>query len=93
MLPRLLDSRLDLVLLAKLTLMAISGVVRDGNNERDATKPLPSPLWPRPSHYQAPVGHYQATTKPPLATTNFTKPLWPLPSNYLTGPPPSFFSY
>ena len=31
------------------------------------TKRLPSPLcplWPLPSHYQAPFGHYQATTKP-----------------------------
>ena len=32
-------------------------------------KPLPSPLWPPPSHYQAPFRHYQATTKPPLAIT------------------------
>ena len=28
------------------------------------TKPLPSTLWPVPSHYQAPFGHYQDITKP-----------------------------
>ena len=39
MLPRLLDSRLDLVLLAKLTLVATSGVVRDGYCPRDAALP------------------------------------------------------
>ena len=33
------------------------------------TEPLPSPLWPPPSHYQASFRHYQATTKPPLAIT------------------------
>ena len=40
MLPRLLDSRLDLVLLAKLTLVATSGVVRDGDSVRDTALPL-----------------------------------------------------
>ena len=39
MLPRLLDSRLDLVLLAKLTLVATSGVVRDGDSVRDTALP------------------------------------------------------
>ena len=40
MLPRLLDSRLDLALLAKLTLVATSGVVRDGDSGRDTALPL-----------------------------------------------------
>ena len=54
------------------------------------TKPLPSPAWPLPSHYQAPFGDRQSTTKHPFATTKplpsplspLPSPLWPLPSKY-----------
>ena len=41
------------------------------------------PLALPENHYQAPFGHYQTTTKPPLATTKpLPSPCWPLPSHY-----------